>query len=96
MMRLRVAARDVALALDGAALDAAGLSIRNRLPCRVTAVTQEADGLVAVALEIEGTDTDGGESGRLLARITPAAARDLGLEPGRPVLALIKTLALGT
>lgn len=96
MMRLRVAARDVALALDGAALDAAGLSIRNRLPCRVAAVTQEADGLVAVALEIEGTDTDGDESGRLLARITPAAARDLGLAPGRPVLALIKTLALGT
>lgn len=95
VMRLRVAARDVALALDGAALDAAGLSIRNRLPCRVSAVTLEADGLVAVALDIDGAE-GGSRGGRLLARITPGAARDLDLKAGRPVLALIKTLALGT
>jgi molybdate transport system ATP-binding protein len=93
-VRLRIAARDVALALDAAALDRAGVSIRNRLPCLVRSVVTEADGLVAVTLDLAGTGA-GRRDDVLLARITPAAARDLGLQPGLPVLALIKSLALG-
>ncbi len=63
----------------------AGLSARNALPCTVRAV----DALgheVLVTLDVADT--------ALRARITPAAAAELGLAPGDPAVAVIKTAAL--
>ena len=62
----------------------AGLSARNALPCSVVA----ADAVgheVLIRLEVG--------SSRLLARVTRAAARELDLQPGAPVVAVIKTTA---
>lgn len=59
-----------------------GISIRNRLPGRVTAVA--AGGAMATVK----VAVDGGE---LTASITREAATELGLEPGTPVVALIKS-----
>jgi molybdate transport system ATP-binding protein len=62
-----------------------GLSARNALPCavrRLDAVGHE----VLVELEVGGR--------ALRARVTPAAARELGLGPGARVVALVKTSSL--
>ena len=72
--------RDVALA--GEAL--AGFSIQNQLPGRVTAV-DAAGATVMVQVDV---------GARLVAEVTPRAARDLGLRPGAPVLCLFKAHAL--
>jgi molybdate transport system ATP-binding protein len=62
----------------------AGLSARNALPARVTTST-------AVGREVLVTLAAGDHE--LSARVTPAAARELGLEPGRAVVAIIKSAA---
>jgi molybdate transport system ATP-binding protein len=63
----------------------AGVSARNALPCRVAKLS--ALGHEALAeLELGAH--------RLQARLTPAAARELALAPGRPVIALVKTAAI--
>jgi molybdate transport system ATP-binding protein len=63
----------------------AGVSARNALPCRVARLS--ALGHEALAeLELGAH--------RLQARLTPAAARELALAPGRPVVALVKTAAI--
>ncbi|MEU8812393.1 TOBE domain-containing protein [Streptomyces violaceoruber] len=59
-----------------------GLSIRNRLPGTVTALTTGA-AMAAVAVAVEGAE--------LTAAVTRQAADDLGLSVGNPVVALVKS-----
>ncbi len=84
-LRLRIDAQDVVLALGSVPL--AGISIRNQLRATVAALGAVTDGAVEVGLDVAGE--------RLRARITAASARALGLAPGLPVLALVKSVALG-
>ncbi len=80
-VRLRIRARDVALAT----LRPAGLSIRNVLPATVVeVVTAQESALAEVLLDV------GGE--RLRARVTRAAVHELGLSAGGQVFALIKSV----
>lgn len=79
-MRVVVDARDVALALT----DPAGASFQNRLPMQVAGLDARPDG-VLVRLEA-------GEL-RLKALVTRQASDQLGLAPGRPVIALVKATA---
>ncbi|MGP4006632.1 TOBE domain-containing protein [Streptomyces sp. 4N124] len=59
-----------------------GLSIRNQLPGMVTDITT-GNAMASVKIGVEG--------GELTAAITKEAAADLGLSPGTPVVALIKS-----
>jgi len=79
--RLRVRARDVALAVG----DVGKLSIRNRLAGTVAEIAEGSGQVVEVRLDVGGAP--------LIARITQGAARDLDLSVGRPVVALIKSTA---
>jgi molybdate transport system ATP-binding protein len=81
-VRLRVRARDVALAIG----EPGRISIRNRLAATVTEIAQMSGGAVDVKLDA------GGEP--LVARIMQDAVRDLELAPGKAVTALIKSAAL--
>ncbi|MBC7940305.1 MAG: molybdenum ABC transporter ATP-binding protein [Chitinophagaceae bacterium] len=82
-LRLRVRARDVALATHRPQ----GLSMRNVLQGTLTQLTAAADGPQAEAL----VDVGGG---RLRARLTRHAVAELGLTEGQTVFALIKGIAL--
>jgi molybdate transport system ATP-binding protein len=76
-------ARDVLLATERPR----GLSARNVVPGTVVDVLRDADGIL-VRLDVdEATAT-------LVARIVPSAARDLGVEVGRRLMAILKTTAL--
>ena len=79
--RVRVRARDVALAVGEPGL----ISIRNRLSCTVSEIHPSAGTAVEVRLDAAGEP--------LIARITAAAAKELGLAPGQPVVALVKSTA---
>ncbi|MEZ4333090.1 MAG: molybdenum ABC transporter ATP-binding protein [Myxococcota bacterium] len=63
----------------------AGISARNALACRVASVDRLGHEIL-VGLAVGQVE--------LRARITPAAARELALEPGRQVVALVKTSAI--
>ncbi|GAB5467993.1 MAG: molybdenum ABC transporter ATP-binding protein [Rhodospirillales bacterium] len=80
-IRLRVRARDVALAT----VEPRGLSIRNVLAGRVETIQSEPDTAFAEVLVAIG-------SARLRARITRASVIDLDLRVGAPVYALIKSV----
>lgn len=81
-IRIRVPARDVALALARPT----GLSIRNALKCRVERLTPAASrGHVDVLLSLAGQ--------QLRARVTSEAARELELTVGQSVYALVKSIA---
>ena len=80
-IRLRIRARDVALATRRPE----GISIRNVLPGTVAAITPEPDTAFAeVYVALKTT--------RFRARLTRAAVEDLGLTKGTPVFALIKSV----
>ncbi len=82
-IRLRVRARDVALATQ----KPEGLSVRNILTGRIVEITPAPEAAHAdVLVEIGG-------GARLRARVTRAAVADLGLRPGMPVHALIKSIS---
>lgn len=81
-IRLRVAPRDVILALE----PPRAISIRNCLPATVRAVERSPDGQVLVRIEVAGQP--------LAARVTAEAASELGFREGQAVFALIKTMAL--
>ncbi|MCR4283145.1 MAG: molybdenum ABC transporter ATP-binding protein, partial [Bauldia sp.] len=81
VVRLRVRARDVALAVGEPGL----LSIRNRLHGSVAEIGESDGYAVDVRIDI------GGEA--LIARITRDAAMALDLKVGQPVVALIKSTA---
>jgi molybdate transport system ATP-binding protein len=80
--RLRIAARDVSLALNVTGQ----LSIQNRLRATITAIDNyQHQQLVSLQLA---------DGQRLLAEITPYASRSLQLEIGMQVTALVKGVAL--
>lgn len=81
-LRVRVRARDVALAVQ----PPAGISIRNILHGRVVEMTENAGAFVEIKLMIGAT--------ALVARVTRPAVRDLALAPGREVYALVKSIAI--
>lgn len=82
LVRLRVQARDVSLAL-GAASDS---SILNILPATVAALREDSPGQLMVALDAGAT--------RLLARVTQRSAQALALAPGKAVFAQVKGIAI--
>ncbi|MCJ2014935.1 molybdenum ABC transporter ATP-binding protein [Methylobacterium sp. J-076] len=79
-VRVRIPARDVLVATAMPQ----GLSARNALPGRVAALAPAGTG-VLVEIDCGGA--------LLTARLTEAAVRDLGLVPGREVVAIIKSAA---
>jgi molybdate transport system ATP-binding protein len=81
-LRVRIRARDVILALARPA----GISALNVLACEVEVLVPIGEGALEVQLRL------GPE--RLLARVTRRSGEALGLEPGRQVFALIKTVAI--
>jgi molybdate transport system ATP-binding protein len=81
-VRLRIRARDVALATERPA----GISIQNVLAGRVTELSREEGTFVEVNVDVDGTI--------LTARLTKRAVAVLHLAPGQPVFALIKSIAL--
>jgi molybdate transport system ATP-binding protein len=81
-IRLRIHPRDVILAIERPS----GISIRNSLATTVRSLEAAGDEQVMVTLAV-------GDQ-QLKARITRDAADDLGLAPGQPIHALIKTVAL--
>lgn len=80
-VRLRIRARDVALARERPQ----GLSILNVLPARITALENGPAAQIDVALDIGAP---------LWARITRRSARELALTPGTDVYVLIKSVAI--
>lgn len=83
-LRLQIGANDVALGLA----EERDTSVLNQLPMRVADVVDEGDGNVLVRLRSEA----GGPV--LLARITSLSTERLGLEPGLPVWARVKAVAV--
>lgn len=79
-VRVRIPARDVLVAI----VAPVGLSARNVLPGRVASLTSLGTGVI-VEIDCNGI--------LLTARVTGASARDLGLAPGRPVFAVVKSVA---
>jgi molybdate transport system ATP-binding protein len=82
ILRIRIHARDVAIALERPQR----LSIRNVLPARVLRVDVDDTVHAEVLLEVDGQ--------RLRSRITRDALEDLALAPGQNVFALIKSVAI--
>jgi molybdate transport system ATP-binding protein len=83
-VRVHIKARDVMLATERPA----GISALNVMDGRVLAITEADDASALVELAC-GSET-------LTARITRLSAAELSLEPGRPVYAIIKGVALET
>jgi molybdate transport system ATP-binding protein len=81
-VRVRIRAREVMIATT----PPDGLSALNVLPALVTALEQAGEGAVAVGLDCSGV--------HLTARLTRKSVDALGLEPGRKVYAVIKSVAL--
>ena len=82
MVRVRIRARDVALAIE----KPEGLSIRNILKGTVSDIVEEPATAYAETLVDIG-------NARLRARITRKSAFDLGLSRGKPVFVLIKSVS---
>ena len=83
LVRVRVPAREVMLA----AREPEAISVHNRIPGTVRAITDDAPrhaSMVEVA--------SGGQA--LLARVTPDAVLRLGLAPGAPVIAMFKSMSV--
>ena len=85
-VRARIRARDVALALDRPK----GLSILNVFAGRVVEIAADQGPMVDVRLDIGKPD----RPVPLWARITRRSTHDLQLEVGKPVYALVKSVAL--
>jgi molybdate transport system ATP-binding protein len=81
-LRVQLLARDLILAVQ----EPRGLSVRNQLRGRVTAIDSTASG------DLLRIDIGGHE---LLARITHAATRELNLTPGSAVWVLVKAVQAG-
>jgi molybdate transport system ATP-binding protein len=80
-VRLRIRAREVAIATRRPE----GISIRNVLAGSVADIAEDANNAYAEAWIDVG-------SAKVRARLTRAAVRELGLQPGLPVFALIKSV----
>jgi molybdate transport system ATP-binding protein len=81
-VRVRVRARDVSLALSRPQ----GVSIRNILAARVVELESTEGSSLDVRLDLAGSP--------LIARITRKSALELGLTPGLPVFALVKSVSI--
>jgi molybdate transport system ATP-binding protein len=81
-VRVRVRARDVALALE----PPRGASFQNVLPATVARIDAEFGALVEVTVTVG--------SASIVARVTRKAVSDLGLAPGRPAFALVKAVSI--
>lgn len=81
-VRVRILARDVSLALEAPA----HTSILNIFPAHVLAVQEENPAQVMVKLDLAGVP--------LLARITRKSCARLALQPGLPLFAQVKSVAL--
>ncbi len=81
-LRVRVHARDVAIALERPRQ----ISIRNVLDARVVSIDLGATPYAEVLLEVDGQ--------HLRSSITRDALAELALQPGQPVFALLKSVAL--
>lgn len=81
-VRIRIRARDVALALQ----PPTGTTFRNVVACRIAAITDSAGSMAEVTLDANGAT--------IAARITRKSRDELGLQPGITVYALIKAIAL--
>lgn len=86
VLRLRIHARDVVLANA----PVTGLSIRNAFAGKVVEIAPDPGPLVDLRIDI-GTPS---EPVMLWARVTRRALHELKLQPGSPVYALVKTVAL--
>ena len=82
-LRVRVPAREVMLAVR----EPEAISVHNRIPGTVRAITEDA-GRHAALVEV----ASGGQA--LLARVTPDAVLRLGLAPGAPVIAMFKSMSV--
>jgi len=80
-VRMQLLARDMILALE----EPRGISVRNHLRGRVTSIIEDASGDL-VEVDVGGT--------ALLARVTPAATRELALRPGLAVWVLVKAVSV--
>ena len=81
-LRVQLLARDVIVATR----EPRHLSVRNSLTGVITAVTGDDADSDLVAIDVGGT--------LIMARVTKAATRELGLEPGLPAWALVKAVSL--
>ncbi|GGY59737.1 molybdenum ABC transporter ATP-binding protein [Marinobacter zhanjiangensis] len=81
--RLRILASDVSLATQ----EPVGISIRNRMPVRIERIEEADEHRCTITCRL-----DDGQI--LLSRITRASVRELGLENGQTVIALVKSAVL--
>jgi len=81
-LRVQLLARDLIVAT----LAPQGLSVRNNLKGVIASVTADEDDSDLIAVDIGGT--------LIMARVTRAATRELGLVPGLGVWALVKAVSL--
>ncbi len=81
-VRLHLRARDIALAREVPS----GLSIRNALPVNVLEITHERGPYAEIVCSL-------GKQ-QVRARITCASQQALGIEPGQPIFALVKSVAV--
>ncbi|MFN9489893.1 MAG: molybdenum ABC transporter ATP-binding protein [Betaproteobacteria bacterium] len=81
-VRVRIRARDVALALQRPE----GTTFRNIIACRVSAIADSPGSMAEVSLDAGGAT--------IVARITRQSREELALQPGLQVYALIKAIAL--
>jgi molybdate transport system ATP-binding protein len=81
-LRVQLLARDLIVATQ----PPQHLSVRNSLKGVVTSVADDVDDSNLIAIDVGGT--------LIMARVTRAATRELGLAAGLPVWALVKTASL--
>ena len=86
-LRLRILARDVSISLS----EDTRSSIVNRLPCRVQEVAADSDeAMASLSLQVG----DASAASMLVARVSQRSVHELGLKPGLPVWAQIKSVAI--
>jgi molybdate transport system ATP-binding protein len=81
-LRVQLLARDLILALE----EPTGISVRNALPATVVTIAADDRHADLVHLDIGGP--------RVIARVTQAATRQLGLRSGLPVSVLVKSVSI--
>ncbi len=81
-VRVQLLARDLILAIG----DPAGLSVRNSMSATVVSVTPDDSHTDLVLLDIGGP--------QVVARITKASTRDLGVRPGLSLRVLVKSVSI--
>jgi molybdate transport system ATP-binding protein len=81
-LRVQLLARDLIVATA----HPRQISVRNSLPGVITSIASDVDDSDLIAIDIGGL--------LIMARVTKAATHELGLAPGLPVWALVKTASL--